>query len=182
LASSAILTLVGYLVVTFDQGHGWGYRYFHSAWGAIPILAACAMADRSDDARRLHSFAGAAAILSLVITVPFQLSQIDEFVSQHLAQLGAPKRPGNNVYFIRAGGGFYAADMVQIDPLLRGKDLYLVSRGTDLDAEMVYNNWPSAAKIARGQAYEQWYLGPEDYRRTIPGIQGDIGFRLLTIR
>jgi hypothetical protein len=182
LATSAFLTFAGYLFVTFDQGHGWSYRYFHSAWGAIPILAACAMTDKSDAARRLHSFAGAAAILSLVINVPFQLSQIDGFVSQHLAQLGAPRRPGNNVYFIRPGGGFYVADMVQIDPFLRNQDLYLVSRGAELDAEMVHNNWPGAAKIASGRAYEQWYLGPEDYRSTIPGIQGDKRFRLLTVR
>jgi hypothetical protein len=182
LATSAVLTFVGYLFVTFDQGHGWGYRYFHSAWGAIPILAACAMTDRSDAAWRFHSFAGAAAVLSLVLTVPFQLSQIDGFVSQHLAQLGTPRRPGNNVYFIRPSGGFYVADMVQMDPFLRNQDLYLVSRGTELDAEMVHNNWPSAVKIARGRAFEQWYLGPKDYRSTIPGVQGDKGFRLLTAR
>jgi hypothetical protein len=182
LASSAVLTFVGYLFVTFDQGHGWGYRYFHSAWGAIPILAACAMTDRSDAARRLNSFAGAAAILNLLITIPFQLSQIDAFISQHLAQLGAPRQPGNNVYFIRPSGGFYVADMVQIDPFLRSKDLYLVSRGAELDANMLYKNWPSAVKIASGPAYEQWYLGSEDNRSTIPGTQGDKEFRLLALR
>jgi hypothetical protein len=182
LASSAILTFVGYLFVTFDQGHGWGYRYFHSAWGAIPILAACAMTDRPDAARRFNSFAGAVAILSLAIAIPFQLSQIEAFISQHIAQLGAPRQPGNNVYFIRPGGGFYVADMVQMDPFLRSKDLYLVSRGADLDAEMLHKNWPSAAKIASGRAYEQWYLGPEDFRSTIPGIQDDRQFRLLGLR
>jgi hypothetical protein len=182
LAFSAILTFVGYLFVTFDQGHGWGYRYFHSAWGTIPILAACAMTDKSEATERLISFAGAAAVLSIFITVPFQLNQIHAFVSQHLAQLGAPRRPGNNIYFIRPGGGFYVADMVQIDPFLRSQDLYLVSRGAELDAEMVHNNWPRAAKIASGRAYEQWYLGPEDYRSTVPGIQGGKRFRLLSVR
>jgi hypothetical protein len=179
LACSAILTFFGYLFVTFDQGHGWGYRYFYSAWGAIPILAACAMTDRSEAARRFNSFAGAAAILSLAITIPFQLCQIEAFISEHLAQLGAPRQPGNNVYFIRPSDGFYVADMVQMDPFLRNKDLYLVSRGAELDAEMLHKNWPGAMKIGDGPAYEQWYLGPEDYRSTIPGIQGDKQFRLL---
>jgi hypothetical protein len=182
LAWSAILTFVGYLFVTFDQGHGWGYRYFHSAWGAIPILAACAMTDRSDAARRFNSFAGAAAILSLVITIPLQLSQINAFISQHLAQLSAAREPGNNVYFIRPSGGFYVADMVQIDPFLRSKDLYVVSRGAELDAEMLHKNWPTAVKIGSGRAYEQWYLGPEDHRSTIPGIQGDKQFSLVALR
>jgi hypothetical protein len=165
LAASAILTFVGYLFVTFDQGHGWGYRYFHSAWGVIPILAACAMTDRSEANLRLISFAGAIAILNLAVVVPFQMSQIEHFVSAHLAQLGPPRRPGNNIYFIHPGGGFYVADMVQIDPLAAEADLILVSRGTELDSRMVLQNWPSAIKLPGARAYDQWYLGPEDQRR-----------------
>jgi hypothetical protein len=168
LASSVVLTFVGYLFVTFDQGHGWGYRYFHSAWGAIPILAGCAMTDRSDANLKVASFAGACAILGLVIVVPFQLNEIQQFISQHLAQLGPPRRPGNNVYFIRPRGGFYVADMVQMDPYLRDANLFLVSRGADLVAEMVLLNWPDAVKIGSSLSYEQWYLGPLDHRRAMP--------------
>jgi hypothetical protein len=169
LASSAILTFAGYLFVRFDQGHGWGYRYFHSAWGVIPILAGCAMAGRPGVSPKLVSFAGAAAILSLVIIVPVQLIQIEGFVSQHLAQLGSPKRPGNNIYFIHPLAGFYMADMVQFDPMLRDQDLKLVSHGAKLDAELIQGNWPNAVKVADGQGAEQWYLGPNDVRVPIPG-------------
>jgi hypothetical protein len=162
LAASAILTFVGYLFVTFDQGHGWGYRYFHSAWGVIPILAACAMSDRSEASQRLVSFAGAVAVLSLGILIPFQMHQVEAFIAAHLAQLGPARRPGNNVYFIHPRGGFYVADMVQIDPQLRDKDLLLVSQGAELDSHMVLENWPHAIKIAGDRAYDQWYLGPEE--------------------
>jgi hypothetical protein len=162
LAQSAILTFAGYLFVRFDQGHGWGYRYFHSAWGTIPILAACAMTDQSDAKRRLVSFAGAAAVLNLVVVMPFQMHEINEVISQHLAQLPPAKRPGSNVYFIHPRGGFYVADMVQIDPLLRDRDLLLVSRGAELDARMIRQNWPGAVKIAGGPAADQWYLGPRE--------------------
>ena len=93
------------------------------------------------------------------------MSQIEQFVSTHLAQLGPPRRPGNNVYFIHPRGGFYVADMVQIDPLLGDADLILVSRGAELDSMMVLQNWPSAIKLAGARAYDQWYLGPEDQRR-----------------
>jgi hypothetical protein len=169
LAMSAALTFVGYFFVTFDQGHGWGYRYFHSAWGAIPILAGCAMTERSDTNPKLVSFAGACAILTLVIIVPLQLSEIQQFISQHLAQLQPPRRPGNNVYFIHPRGGFYVADMVQIDPLLRDPDLLLASRGAELDAKMIHENWPDAIKIDSGSPQDQWYLGPLDQRRAAPG-------------
>ena len=171
LMQSSGLTFIFYLFVRFDQGHGWGYRYFHSAWGAIPILAGCAMTHRSDAERRLVAFAGAAAILNLLVVMPFQLHQIDEVISQHLAQLAPPKRPGNNVYFIHPRGGFYVADMVQFDPLLRNRDLLLASRGADLDVQLIRRNWPSAVKISSLPAADQWYLGPQDQRLPLPGEQ-----------
>jgi hypothetical protein len=169
LASSAILTFVGYLFVRFDQGHGWGYRYFHSAWGVVPILAGCAMTDRTQANSRLVSFAGAAAILSLLFIVPFQLSQIERFISGHLAQLDPPKRPGNNVYFIHPQGGFYVADMIQFDPWLRTRDLLLVSHGRELDTQFVRQNWPGAVQVSSTPAADQWYLGFTDQRVPIPG-------------
>jgi len=175
LMQSAVLTFVGYLFVSFDQGHGWGYRYFYSAWGAVPILAACAMSNGAptDEGEGRYSplvvFAGAAAILNLFLVMPFQLHQISEFITQHLAQLPPPQRPGNNVYFIHPRGGFYVADMVQIDPLLRDPDLFLVSRGAELDAQLIRQNWPGAVEIVAGPAADQWYLGPEDRRVPIPG-------------
>ncbi len=176
LMQSAVLTFIGYLFVRFDQGHGWGYRYFHSAWGAIPILAGCAMTRRSDAQQRLISFAGAAAILNLAVVLPFQMFQINEIISQHLAQLPAPERPGNNVYFIHPRGGFYVADMVQVDPFLRDRDLLLVSHGAELDAQLIRQNWPDAVKIAGDRAADQWYLGAQDQRLPISGKEGQKHF------
>jgi hypothetical protein len=178
LACSAVLTLAGYFFVAFDQGHGWGYRYFHSAWGVIPILAACAMTGRPESNLRLVAFAGAAAVLNLAIVIPLQLYQMESTIASHLAQLGPPLRPGNNVYFIHPRGGFYVADMVQIDPLLRDPDLLLVSRGAELDAKMIQENWPDAVKIGSGPRYDQWYLGPVDRRQAIPGEQNTTRFVL----
>ena len=175
LVCSATLTFVAYLFVRFDQGHGWGYRYFHSAWGVVPILAGCAMADPRTNGR-LVSFAGASAILSLLLLIPFQMSQIDRFITRHLAQLAPPRRPGNNLYFIHPLGGFYLADMIQVDPLLRDKDLLLVSHGTVLDTQLIQQNWPDAVKISGSRGADQWYLGPEDRRRTIPGRKDERQF------
>ncbi len=170
LVQSAVLTFAGYLFVRFDQGHGWGYRYFHSAWGVIPILAGVAMTATPELRPRLQSFAGAAAILSLLFIVPFQArSRSISLISQHLAQLPPPQRPGNNIYFIHPRGGFYVADMVQFDPKLRDLDLKLVSRGAILDTELIQRNWPAAVKIAATPAVDQWYLGEQDQRAPVPG-------------
>ncbi len=134
------------------------------------------MTDGPDARGRLASFAGAAAILNLLLVVPFQMHQISGFISQHLAQLPHPQRPGNNVYFIHPRGGFYVADMVQIDPWLREHDLLLVSRGSELDAELIRSNWPGAVQIASGGAADQWYLGPQDQRVPVPGKSGQRHF------
>ncbi len=166
LAWSAALTFIGYFFVRFDQGNGWGYRYFHSAWGAIPILAAVAMVrEKAAGTRPLISFAGAAAVLSFCLIVPFQLWQIERFIAQHLAQLPAPIRPGKNVYFINPRAGFYLADMIQIDPLLRGPDLLLVSRGAGLDAQLIRQNWPNARETAHGLWGRQWTIGSVEFDR-----------------
>jgi len=176
LMQSAVLTFLGYCFVKLDQGHGWGYRYFHSAWGVIPILAAGAMNgkagainEQGGASGRVAAFAGAAAILSLAVLVPFQMRQIDEVISLHLAQIPPPQRPGNNVYFIHPDRGFYVADMVQFDPLLRDQDLYLVSHGGELDGQLIRQNWPGASKLAGSAAADQWVLGPGDQRVSIPG-------------
>lgn len=169
LVQSAVLTFAGYLFVRFDQGHGWGYRYFHSAWGVIPILAGVAMTATPELRPRLQAFAGAAAMLSLLFIVPVQLIQIHHLISQHLARLPSPQRPGNNIYFIHPRGGFYVADMVQFDPKLRDLDLKLVSRGAILDTELIQRNWPAAVKIAATPAVDQWYLGEQDQRAPVPG-------------
>jgi len=127
------------------------------------------MSGRVELPPRLICFAGATAILSLLVLMPFQLNQISDFISQHLAQLPPAKRPGNNVYFIHPRGGLYVADMVQIDPLLRERDLLLVSHGAELDTQLIRQNWPDAVKIVGGCAADQWYLGPQDQRLPIPG-------------
>jgi hypothetical protein len=173
LTQSAVLTFVGYVFFIFDQGHGWGYRYFHSAWGVVPILAACAMTGRPESNNRLAAFAGAAAILNLVLVVPLQMAQIDRIITRHSAQLPPPRRPGNNVYFVR-DGGFYRADLIQSDPLLRADDLILFSAGDVLDAELVRQNWPTAVLVESGLGVEEWNLGPRDQRqisKDLPGIK-----------
>jgi hypothetical protein len=106
------------------------------------------------------------------------MHQISEIITQHLAQLPMPRRPGNNVYFIHPRGGFYVADMVQTDPLLRDSDLFLVSHGSELDAQLIQRNWSSAVQIAGGPAGDQWYLGAQDQRVPILGGKGQKHFVL----
>jgi hypothetical protein len=169
LAWSAVTTFLGYCFVVFDQGHGWGNRYFHSAWGVLPILAAGAFAGGAGAREKLTAFAGAAAVLSLLLLVPYQLYQIDHFIGRHLAQLPAPRRPGNDVIFVNPAGGFYVGDMIQNDPELRDPDLRMFSYGPRRDAALVRRFWPHAVEVDWGPYGEEWNLGPVDRRVVPPG-------------
>ena len=113
---------------------------------------------------RLAAFAGAAAILNLVLVVPVQMMQVNGIITRHSAQLPPPRRPGNNVYLV-SDGEFYRADLVQSDPLLRDNDLILFSRGEVLDAELMRQNWPAAVLVERRLGVEEWNLGPKDQRQ-----------------
>ena len=170
LAWSALATFLGYFFVVFDQGHGWGNRYFHSAWGVLPILAAGALAGGASGGReRLTAFAGAAAVLSVLLLVPYQLYEIDHFIGRHLAQIPAPKRPGNDVFFVNPRGGFYIGDMIQNDPELRDPDLRMFSYGPRRDAALIRRLWPNAVEVDWGPYGEEWNLGPVDRRVRVPG-------------
>jgi hypothetical protein len=62
------------------------------------------------------------------------------------------------VYFIDFRGGYYIADMIQMDPLLRSEDLYLATRGSALDEELIRRNWPSAVQCGSAPLVVQWCL------------------------
>jgi hypothetical protein len=96
--------------------------------------------------------------------IPVQLIQIDRMITRHSAELPKARRPGNNVYFVRSPSAFYIADLIQIDPLLRTKDIILFSRGPELDAELRRQNWPTAVLADRGFGVEEWNLGATDQR------------------
>ena len=98
--------------------------------------------------------------MNVGFVIPYQMMQIESIIARHSAQLPKPRRPGNNVYFIHDSGGFYTADLVQMDPLLREPDLLLFSRGAELDAELRRQNWPAAVLVERGIGVEEWSIGP----------------------
>jgi hypothetical protein len=101
------------------------------------------------------------------------MMQVNDIITRHSAQLPPPRRPGNNVYLV-SDGGFYRADLVQSDPLLRDNDLILFSRGDVLDAELMRQNWTAAVLVERRLGVEEWNLGPKDQRQVskdLPGIK-----------
>jgi hypothetical protein len=163
LGASAVLTFAGYFIVTFDQGHGWGYRYFHPAWSVLPILAGAAVAGKSGDYAggrfwTLQKMAGALTLGSLLILVPWQLRNIEGFISAQLAQEPAAPTDKRSVVFLYPEQGFYLMDLVQNDPFLRSNSLRMVGKGEREDQEFLNNAHIKAVPLSANSFGQAWLI------------------------
>ena len=162
--ASATFTLMGYLLVPFDQGHGWGYRYFHAAWLTLPVLAGLGVQhlvqnqDESEKAR-VFGFLLVAVLGSLLIALPLRALQVESFIDSHLQQIPA-RIPDNSrqVVFIHISCGAYTADLVQNDPFLLSNEIRLVSQGPQLDAQMAKALGPHPQLALSNGCGERWRL------------------------
>jgi hypothetical protein len=146
-AVSGLTTFFGYSLIAMSGGHGWGYRYFFSAWSCLPVLAAgLAAGEAGSDRGDAHSgsvadvlrAAGLAAVLSMAICLPVRLWQIHGFIAEHLAQM--PPRPadtrrvdGDIVSFLDPSKGYFRSDLIRNNPFFRRGPYVLVSQGPDSD-------------------------------------------------
>lgn len=158
LGASAVCTLVGYLFVPLDQGHGWGFRYFHQSWGVLPLLAAgalvCVRELRADWVRTV----GVLAVASLFLGTALRFYQIHGFIGGHLAQL-PPLAPGKEqVCFLKTVSGYYKVDLVQNDPLLRGPLRIFDSQGKADDEELIRRDFPRARRVYDDGSDTVWRL------------------------
>ena len=160
---SAIVTIVGFLFVPFDQGHGWGFRYFQSAWGALPVLAALAVwpglarepRDVADSLSGGWRVVASLAMTWLLVGTCLRAVQVETFIDRHLAQLPRPMHGPALVTIINPIGGYYARDLVQNDPFLRGQ-VILATQGRPKDADMMAVQYPELVPVlsrARGQVW-----------------------------
>ncbi len=161
LAAALATTFFGYFLVPFDQGHGWGYRYIHSAWFVLPLLAAIPLAGtdvrREEDLRRMIAWA---VVLSALLATGLRLVQVDTFISRQRAQVpplaarADVDRP--QVVFVNVRTGFYTLDLVQNDPFLRGPRVTMVYESAARSAALMAARFPEFRRSAHGEWGELW--------------------------
>lgn len=154
---SALLTYLAYFVVRYDQGHGWGFRYFHAAWLALPLLAAGATQEKGGGSP-LHGYLAGSAVLSLAILTTLSALQVEHFIARHLSQVPITAKGSARIVILDRTTGYYTWDLAQNDPFLRNPVLRLISRNPQLDREMMARNFP------------QYELLQSDRRGTVWGI------------
>lgn len=130
LGASALTTFFAYFLIWFDQGHGWGYRYFHSAWGVLPILGAAGalklVSILGEEVRWRRTLA-AVTLASLVAANSLRFFQMGNFMSDHLAQ-SPPRAATGFELVVHNDRGYYGKDLIQNDPWLRGSPVIVVAR------------------------------------------------------
>jgi hypothetical protein len=154
LTASAVLTVFGYIFVPVDQGHGWGYRYFHSAWMALPLLATAALfeparfAGKAGLPTRLFEdsetkcFVLACILLTLVFGVGFRAWQMQDFLARDISQVPQYTGTERRVVILDGRFSFYGADLVQNDPWLLGNEIRMYSHGASADQRMMAQYYP----------------------------------------
>lgn len=162
LAISTLLTVAAYFMIPFDQGHGWGYRYFHSVWFVLPLLGAALLfppGATGEQSPALLRLAATVAIFSLIFGNGLRLYQVDQFMERHLSQRPVLDPAKQEVCFLNTKSGYYKKDLVQNDPFLRGNGRYFVSHGTEADAALLARLFPAARlRLANSAGDTVWVL------------------------
>jgi hypothetical protein len=153
-AFSALLTLLGFIFVPVDQGHGWGYRYFHTAWIALPLLAAAALTngEAGDGTRGFadeysRAFVIRCAVLMLLIGGTVRAVQVHEFLTRDLSQIPKYNGTERRIVLLSSEYAFYGADLVQNDPWLRGDVVRMFSHGREQDSAMMAREFPQLHQV-----------------------------------
>jgi len=165
LGAALATTFFGYFLVTSDQGHGWGYRYLHSAWFVLPVFASIALsgAPGTRPGAELRAMAAWGTALSLALANALRLVQVEAFMDRHLAQVPPLTRSADRAHpelvFIDIRSGFYTQDLVQNDPFLRAPRVVMMSGGPASDAALAARRFPGYVKSAEGTWGESWRAG-----------------------
>ena len=160
-AFSLVATLLGYLLVSFDQGYGWGARYVHPAWSALAILASASMVStgQGDQGRELRNYVARLALYSLVFATALRLFQIRLFMTDQLALRPPFERGSRQIVFIARNFDYYTQDFVQNDPFLRQPVIFMMSHGRIRDyQDVIKRRHPRARKTYDGPSGQTWKL------------------------
>jgi hypothetical protein len=155
-ALSFFCTVLGFLQVWFDQGYGWGVRYLHPAFGALPLLGAAVIVLLNNEA--LRRYAASAALLSLLVATPFRWAQIESFVADHLSRRPPFEQGVRQVVFVTLNWDYYTQDFIQNDPFLRDPVIFMLSRGRETDEEVLREHFPGARFVRAAPFGHVWRL------------------------
>jgi hypothetical protein len=156
---SAATTIMIFIFVPFNQGHGWGFRYFHSVWLVLPLLGAAFLAvNELKGAAYWKKFMCVLSLLSIFLFTGLRFYQVHQYVGQHLAQLPEFEPDKKYICILNTEQGYYSDDLIQNNPFLRDPIIILRSIDGYQDLKMIQTFFPDANNILNTPSYLVWEI------------------------
>jgi hypothetical protein len=120
-----LLTILVYFFFKSDQGHGWGYRYFHGVLGNFVILAAMGFEFVREHAVRssLNRILWLNAVLVLLVFLPVRFYQVETFIAPFARMSAYIAAQPDRYLILDASDIWYGCDLIRNDPLFQKKPL-----------------------------------------------------------
>ena len=130
-ALSCLLTFGFYYFFYLDQGHGWGYRYFHGTLSCLILVAVAGWGVLIEKAGepRARNFLGVALAASLFIALPLRCYQAESFIRPYATASEAIHSMNAKVVGLDPRLAWYSADLVRNDPFLENRPVVAALAG-----------------------------------------------------
>ncbi|MEP6601273.1 MAG: hypothetical protein ABJB49_05615 [Nitrospirota bacterium] len=149
--TSCLLTFGFYLFVKFDQGHGWGDRYFHGTLGCL-VLIAVAGWDRLAEKvgqRAAVTFATIGVILALLVQLPLRCFQAESFVRPYAQAATYFRNIDADAVGFDPRLAWYSNDLKRNDPFLLQRPIIISTVWmTKAEAEVLRQRFPRSHLIS----------------------------------
>ena len=124
-ALSCLLTFGFYYFFFADQGHGWGYRYFHGTLSCLILVAVNGweVLVETAGARRARSFLLAGVAVSLLAAFPLRCYQAETFIRPFARASEAIHSMNAEVVGIDPRFAWYSNDLIRNDPFLEDRPI-----------------------------------------------------------
>ncbi|MGB8343143.1 MAG: hypothetical protein WCE51_16285, partial [Chthoniobacterales bacterium] len=122
-ALSCLLTFGFYYFFYLDQGHGWGYRYFHGTLCCLILVAVAGwgvLVEKTGEPRA-RNFLCVALAVSLFIVLPLRCYQAESFIRPYANASEAIHSMNAKVVGLDPHLAWYSADLIRNDPFLEGR-------------------------------------------------------------
>jgi hypothetical protein len=124
-AVSCLITFAFYFFFYLDQGHGWGYRYFHGTFGCL-ILLAVAGWDSLKKVIGTHAaatFVVCAIMASVMIQLPLRCQEAETFVRPYARANELFHQINADLVVFDPRLAWYSADLLRNDPFLKERPI-----------------------------------------------------------
>ncbi|HEY2714352.1 MAG TPA: hypothetical protein VGI60_17715 [Chthoniobacterales bacterium] len=154
-AFSCLLTFGFYYFFYLDQGHGWGYRYFHGTLSCLVLVAVAGWESLGEKvgSRRARNFLGLGVAISLLFALPLRCYEVETFVRPFARASHMIHSCDAQVVGLNPLDGWYSADLIRNDPFL--EDTPIVAAAVP--------GWMSPAEVQTlGRAGKTRFIGRDE--------------------